>query len=79
MAKERLCTKCNFNKNGWCQKLKTNKNLKDLTKCEFREESMVLKLKEHIALKELELKVNNNSFNRGIIQGLKIALLAIEK
>lgn len=89
MAKERLCTKCKFNNNGWCEKLKTNKNLKLLTECVFREIDAELNLEEvkndkTIALencikqKELELKIHNNTFNKGVIEGLKIALLIMK-
>ena len=27
MAKERLCTNCTYNNNGWCNKRKTNRGM----------------------------------------------------
>ena len=38
MAKERLCTNCTYNNNGWCNKRKTNKGLKELADCKYRKQ-----------------------------------------
>lgn len=77
MAKERLCTNCTYNNNGWCNKRKTNKGLKDLTDCEFRKTSNMLKLEGYLEQKKFELEVENNSFNRGLIRGLEVAIKII--
>ncbi len=74
MAKERLCTKCTYNNNGWCNKRKTNKGLKDLTDCEYRKTDNLTKLENYLEQKRFELEVENNSYNRGVVRGLEIAL-----
>lgn len=79
MAKERLCTNCTYNNNGWCNKLKTNKGLKDLTNCEYRETDKMVKLNDYLIQKKFELEIDNNSFNRGLIKGLEIAIKIIEE
>ena len=47
MAKERLCTKCIYNNNGWCKARKTNKGLKDLVDCEYRKTDNLIKLQDY--------------------------------
>lgn len=79
MAKERLCTKCTHNNNGWCNKRKTNKGLKELTDCEFRETDNLIKLENYLEQKKFELEVENNSYNRGVVKGLEIALKIMRK
>ena len=79
MAKERLCTNCTYNNNGWCNKRKTNKGLKDLINCEYRETDKMVKLNDYLIQKKFELEVDNNSFNRGLIKGLEIAIKIIEE
>lgn len=36
MAKKRLCTTCIYYNNGWCNKRRTNKGLKDLLECSYK-------------------------------------------
>ena len=79
MAKERLCTKCTYNNNGWCNKRKTNKGLKDLTDCEYRKTDGLVKLNNYLEQKRFELEVENNSYNRGVVRGLEIALKIIKE
>ena len=74
MAKERLCTNCTYNNNGWCNKRKTNKGLKDLTDCEYRKTESTVKLKKFLEQKKFELEIEDNAYNRGMIKGLEIAL-----
>lgn len=74
MAKERLCTKCTYNNNGWCNKRKTNKGLKELTDCEYRKTDNLVKLNNYLEQKKFELEIDNNSYNRGLIKGLEIAI-----
>lgn len=79
MAKERLCTKCTYNNNGWCNKRKTNKGLKELTDCEYRKTDNLTKLENYLEQKRFELEVENNSYNRGVVKGLEIALKIIKE
>lgn len=79
MAKERLCTKCTYNNNGWCNKRKTNKGLKELTDCEYRKTDNLTKLENYLEQRRFELEVENNSFNRGMVKGLEIALKIIKE
>ena len=74
MAKERLCTNCTYNNNGWCNKRKTNKGLKDLTDCEYRKTENTVKLNNFIEQKRFEIEIEDNAFNRGMLKGLEIAL-----
>lgn len=74
MTKERLCTKCTYNNNGWCNKRKTNKGLKELTDCEYRKTDSAVKLNNFLEQKKLELEIEDNAFNRGMVKGLEIAL-----
>ena len=74
MAKERLCTNCTYYNNGWCNKRKTNKGLKDLTDCEYRKTENTVKLNNFLEQKRFELEIEDNAFNRGMIKGLEIAL-----
>lgn len=74
MAKERLCTNCTYNNNGWCNKRKTNKGLRDLTDCEYRKTESTVKLKNFLEQKKFELEIEDNAYNRGMIKGLEIAL-----
>lgn len=74
MAKERLCTNCTYNNNGWCNKRKTNKGLRELTDCEYRKTESTVKLKKFLEQKRFELEIEDNAFNRGMVKGLEIAL-----
>ena len=74
MAKERLCTNCTYNNNGWCNKRKTNKGLRDLTDCEYKKTESTVKLKNFLEQKKFELEIEDNAYNRGMIKGLEIAL-----
>lgn len=74
MAKERLCTNCTYNNNGWCNKRKTNKGLRDLTDCEYRKTESTVKLNNFLEQKRFELEIEDNDYNRGIVKGLEIAL-----
>ena len=74
MSKERLCTNCTYNNNGWCNKRKTNKGLRDLTDCEYRKTENTVKLKNFLEQKKFELEIEDNAYNRGMIKGLEIAL-----
>ena len=74
MAKKRLCNDCAYNNNGWCNKRKTNKGLKELIECEYREKNSLIKLNNYFEQKKFELEIENNSFNRGLVKGLEIAL-----
>lgn len=74
MAKERLCTNCTYNNNGWCNKRKTNKGLRELTNCEYRKTESTVKLKKFLEQKRFELEIEDNAFNRGMVKGLEIAL-----
>ena len=74
MSKERLCTKCTYNNNGWCNKRKTNKGLKELTDCKYRKTEITVKLNNFLEQKRFELEIEDNAFNRGIVKGLEIAL-----
>ena len=77
MTKERLCTKCTYNNNGWCNKRKTNKGLKELTDCEYRKTDSAVKLNNFLEQKKLELEIEDNAFNRGMVKGLEIALIIL--
>ena len=79
MAKERLCTKCTYNNNGWCNKRKTNKGLKELIDCEYRKTDKLIRLENYLEQKRFELEVENNSFNRVMVKGLEIALKIMEE
>ena len=74
MAKERLCTNCTYNNNGWCNKRKTNKGLRDLTDCEYRKTESTVKLNNFLEQKRFELEIEDNDFNKGMIKGLEIAV-----
>lgn len=74
MAKERLCANCTYNNNGWCNKRKTNKGLKELTDCEYRKTESTVKLNNFLEQKRFELEIEDNAFNRGMVKGLEIAL-----
>ena len=74
MAKERLCTNCTHNNNGWCNKRKTNKGLRELTDCEYRKTESTVKLNNFLEQKRFELEIEDNDYNRGIVKGLEIAL-----
>lgn len=74
MAKERLCTNCAYNNNGWCNKRKTNKGLKELTDCEHRKTESTVKLYNFLEQKRFELEIEDNDYNRGMVKGLEIAL-----
>ena len=79
MAKEILCTDCTYNNNGWCNKRKTNRGLRDLTECEFRETNKVVKLNNYLNQKKFELQIDDTSYNRGMVKGLEIALKIINE
>ena len=74
MAKERLCTNCTYNNNGWCNKRKTNKGLKELIDCKYRKTESTVKLNNFLEQKRFELENEDNAFNRGMVKGLEIAL-----
>ena len=74
MSKERLCTKCTYNNNGWCNKRKTNKGLKELTDCKYRKTDSLVKLNSFLEQKKFELEIDNSAYNRGVVKGLEIAL-----
>lgn len=74
MAKERLCTNCTYNNNGWCNKRKTNKGLKELSSCEYKKTDSFVKLNNYLEQKKFELEINNNSYNKGLVKGLEIAI-----
>ncbi|MGG7144915.1 hypothetical protein ACQPVP_15850 [Clostridium nigeriense] len=77
MAKERLCTNCTYNNNGWCNKRKTNKGLKDLSNCEYRKTNNLAKLQSYYEQKKWEYEnIDNehNIFNQGSLIGLEIAI-----
>ena len=74
MAKEKLCTNCTYNNNGWCNKRKTNKGLRELTDCEYRKTESTVKLNNFLEQKRFELEIEDNDYNRGIVKGLEIAL-----
>lgn len=71
---ERICKGCIYNNNGWCNKRKTNKDLKNLTECEYRKTDNIVKLNNYLEQKKFEVQIENNSYNRGMIKGLEIAL-----
>ena len=75
MAKERLCTKCKYNNNGWCEAKRTNKGLKDLVECEFRKTKSSDKLYDFYKQKKFEYEVTKDEYTRGMIKGLEIAIL----
>ncbi len=79
MSKDRICNECEYNNNGWCKVRKTNKGLKDLTTCEFKKDNKINKIEEYLKQKEFELEVENNSYNRGFVKGLQIALAILSK
>lgn len=72
--KKRLCSNCEYNNNGWCDKRKTNKGLKDLITCEYRKDSVEKTFEDMISLKEKEYELLPNEYNKGMIDGLKFAL-----
>ena len=74
MGKERLCINCTYNNNGWCNKRKTNKGLKELTDCKYRKTESTVKLNNFLEQKRFELEIEDNDFNRGMVKGLEIAL-----
>ena len=53
---------------------KTNKGLKELTDCEYRKTDSAVKLNNFLEQKKLELEIEDNAFNRGMVKGLEIAL-----
>ena len=82
MSKERLCTKCTYNNNGWCNKRKTNKGLRDLTDCEYRKTDSLVKLKSYYEQKKWEYENvddEHNIWNEGILKGLEIAINIMSK
>lgn len=79
MAKERICTGCEFNKNGWCTMLKTNKGLKDLISCEFRADNRLGLISSLITTKTNEYIANPSESLKGQIEGLKSALSIMER
>lgn len=78
MSKEKICKEREFNNNGWCNKRKTNKGLKDLTECEYRKDSKIATLERYLEQKKFELQIENTHYNRGIIKGIEIALMVIK-
>ena len=60
--------------NGWCNKRKTNKGLKELTDCKYRKTESAVKLNNFLEQKRFELEIEDNAFNRGMVKGLEIAL-----
>lgn len=77
MAKERLCTNCTFNNNGWCKARKTNKGLKDLLDCEYRKVDNLVKLQDYFNQKKWDyenIDIEHSVTNKGILKGLEIAL-----
>ena len=79
MAKERLCTNCTYNNNGWCNKRKTNKGLRELTDCEYRKTESTVKLNNFLEQKRFELEIEDNDYNRGVVKGLEIALKILKE
>ena len=79
MAKDRICTGCTYNNNGWCKERKTNKGLKDLTECNYKKQDTLLNLEGYITQKKFELNVDNTSYNRGIVKGLELALAILKE
>lgn len=79
MAKNSLCKNCTHNNNGWCNVRKTNKGLKDLIECEYRKTDNLVRLQGFLEQKKFELQIENNSFNRGLVKGLEIALKIMEE
>ena len=74
MSKERLCTNCTYNNNGWCNKRKTNKGLRHLTD--------LVKLKSYYEQKKWEYENvddEHNIGNEGILKGLEIAINIMSK
>ena len=57
MAKDRLCTDCIYNNNGWCKARKTNKGLRDLLECEFKKSDRIDPVKEE-SLKKLMIMLS---------------------
>lgn len=78
MAKERVCTSCEFNNNGWCTMLKTNKGLRDLITCEFKSDSRLGLIRNLIVTKTNEYMNNPSEIIKGEIEGLKTALSIME-
>ena len=67
MSKERLCTKCTYNNNGWCNKRKTNS---------------LVKLKSYYEQKKWEyenIDDEHNIGNEGVLKGLEIAINIMSK
>lgn len=79
MAKDRICNGCMNNNNGWCKVRKTNQGLKDLMECEFKKTDSLVKLQNYLEQKKFELEVDNNSYNRGVVKGLEVALKIVEE
>jgi hypothetical protein len=78
MAKDKICIGCIHNNNGWCRARKTNQGIKDLVECNLKKTDNLVTLEEFIKQKKFELQVDNNSYNRGVITGLEIALAIIK-
>lgn len=77
MAQKRLCTECAYNNNGWCNKRKTNKGLKELSDCEYRKTNNLAKLQRYYEQKKWEyenIDCEHNIGNEGILKGLEIAI-----
>jgi len=77
MAKKRLCTECIYNNNGWCNKRKTNKGLKELSDCEYRKTDNLVKLQRYYEQKKWEyenIDCERNIGNQGVLKGLEIAI-----
>ena len=79
MSKERFCAGCVNDKNGWCTIKKTNKGLRDLNECNDKKLSSTFKLEGYIKQKEYEAEIDNTSYNKGLVKGLKIALKIINE
>ena len=82
MVKERLCTDCIYNNNGWCDKRKINRRLRYLTDYEYRKTDSLLKLKGYYEQKKWEyenIDDEHNIENEGILKGLEIAINIMSK
>lgn len=78
MAKERVCTGCEHNNNGWCKIKKTNKGLKELEFCDERRDNKIGMVQGFIKAKTYEYSVNPSEKLKGELDGLKIALSIME-
>jgi hypothetical protein len=74
MGKDKICNGCVYNNNGWCKARKTNQGLKDLVTCEYRKTDNLVRLEGFIEQKKFELGIQKTSYNRGVLDGLEIAL-----